>query len=246
MTLPGFWDWYAAIGYDALLALAPYAALQADVVDTAACQAGERVLVAGCGTGNFEHGALAHTPELSIEAVDFAPSMLARARRKNAANAAVCYHQADLCATLPFAPASFDVAVMCNVLYALPDPDAALREIARVVKPGGRFVLCDRPPHSHFGPVARAHCVALAARPPLRRLGGWLRTAAVLPALGGVMLANVRIQQRHRDGAYHFFAEDEIRGRLTAAGFAVEHCRPAYADQCWLLLARRTDEEVTA
>lgn len=244
MTMPGFWDWYAAIGYDALLALAPYADLQAAVVDAADCRAGERVLVAGCGTGNFEHGALARTPELTIEAVDFAPSMLARARRKN--GDAVSYRQADLCATLPFDAATFDLAVMCNVLYALPDPRAALTEIARVVQPGGRFLLCDRPPHSHFGPVARAHVAALRARPPLPRLAGWLRTAALLPALGGVMLANMRIQQRQREGAYTFFAEDDIRALLDTLGFAVARCELAYAGQCWLLLARRVNREVTA
>jgi ubiquinone/menaquinone biosynthesis C-methylase UbiE len=241
MSLSSFWNWYASIGYDALLALAPYVVLQDAVVDAAACRADERVLVAGCGTGNFEAFALRREPNLAIAALDFSPAMLARARRKCRQYPRVTHQQADLCQRLPFPDASFDVAVMCNVLYALPDQPAALAEVARVLKPGGRFVLCDRPPHSDFGPVARAHVTALRALALAPRVRAWLRTAAVLPTLGGIALANAQIQRRQREGAYRFYAEDAITALLAGYGLQVASLRPVYAEQCWLLCACKAE-----
>ena len=42
-----------------------------------------------------------------------------------------------------------DAAVMILVLHHAPDPAAVLRDAARVLKPRGRFVLCDMLPHEH-------------------------------------------------------------------------------------------------
>lgn len=49
--------------------------------------------------------------------------------------------QADLAAPLPLADSSIDVVFSHDVLELLPDPDTLLREVHRVLRPGGRFVL---------------------------------------------------------------------------------------------------------
>ena len=49
--------------------------------------------------------------------------------------------------TLPIADGELDAAVMILVLHHVPDPAEVLREAARTLKPGGRFVLCDMLPH---------------------------------------------------------------------------------------------------
>jgi SAM-dependent methyltransferase len=63
--------------------------------------------------------------------------MVRRARRRHPA---VELHLASA-ERLPIARASVDRAVSLNSLYFWPDPDAALAELARVVRPGGRLVL---------------------------------------------------------------------------------------------------------
>ncbi|GAA0597474.1 class I SAM-dependent methyltransferase [Actinomadura livida] len=64
-------------------------------------------------------------------AADLSRTMLRRARRKT--NTLL---QADIYA-LPFAPSTFDACVTYNGLHCLTDPAAALRELTRVLRPGG-------------------------------------------------------------------------------------------------------------
>ena len=98
-------------------------------------------LDAGCGTGflSFELAARGHR----VTGVDFAPAMLAEARRKAAERtAAVHFEEADV-EHLPFPGASFDLAISRHVLWTLPRPEAAIDEWIRVLRPGGRLVVID-------------------------------------------------------------------------------------------------------
>src|SRR6516165_11406527 len=98
-------------------------------------------LDAGCGTGflSFELAARGHR----VTGVDFAPAMLAEARRKAAERTvAVRFEEADA-EHLPFPPGSFDLAISRHVLWTLPHPDAAVDEWIRVLRPGGRLVVID-------------------------------------------------------------------------------------------------------
>ena len=95
----------------------------------------------GCGTGflSFELAARGHR----VTGVDFAPAMLAEARRKAAERApAVRFEEADA-EQLPFPPYSFDLAISRHLLWTLPHPEAAIDEWIRVLRPGGRLVVVD-------------------------------------------------------------------------------------------------------
>lgn len=219
--------------------LIPYEELQRAVVEAAVLSPGERLLVAGCGTGNLEWLAMQLVPDLRIDAVDFSTAMLYRARDKCAAMPEVRHYQADLCAELPLPYAAIDAAVMCNVLYTLPDQTAALREIKRVLRPGGRLVLCDRQPWSTMRPIMRAHFGALRELRAAARWERLLETLAALPWLALVAAANLKIARRHKDGAYRYLSEEEAKALLTSVGFEIEETRPVYAEQCWLLRAIR-------
>ena len=98
-------------------------------------------LDAGCGTGflTFELVARGHR----VIGVDFAPAMIAQARRKAAERGvSVRFEEADA-EQLPFAPASFDLVMSRHLLWTLPHPEAAIDEWIRVLRPGGRLVVVD-------------------------------------------------------------------------------------------------------
>jgi ubiquinone/menaquinone biosynthesis C-methylase UbiE len=98
-------------------------------------------LDAGCGTGflSFELAARGHR----LTGVDFAPAMVAEARRKAAVRGVpIRFEEADA-EQLPFASASFDLAVSRHLLWTLPHPEAAIDEWIRVLRPGGRLVVVD-------------------------------------------------------------------------------------------------------
>lgn len=96
-----------------------------------------RALEIGCGNGlNF-----GHYPEAVSEVVAIEPEPYLRAKAaENAARARVTIDlRAGEAAPLPFPDASFDAAVVSLVLCTVPDPAEALRELHRVVRPGGEL-----------------------------------------------------------------------------------------------------------
>jgi ubiquinone/menaquinone biosynthesis C-methylase UbiE len=95
----------------------------------------------GCGTGflSFELAARAHR----VTGVDFAPAMIAEARRKAAARAATIRFEEGDAEQLRFASASFDLVISRHVLWTLAHPEAAIGEWIRVLGPGGRLVIVD-------------------------------------------------------------------------------------------------------
>ena len=101
-------------------------------------QAYGRVVEIGAGTGlNFPHYPPAVT---KVEATEPDRHMLKRAR-KTAATAPVPVQVQDAVAeALPFPDGSFDAAVATLVLCSVRDPDMALHEIRRVLRPGGRLL----------------------------------------------------------------------------------------------------------
>ena len=98
----------------------------------------------GCGTGETS-AAFAPFVARTI-AVDRSGEMLHSARRRLRDMPNVDVRRGELEA-LPIADGELDAAVMILVLHHVPDPAAVLREAARTLEPGGRFVLCDMLPH---------------------------------------------------------------------------------------------------
>lgn len=101
--------------------------------------AGKAVLEVGCGAGDF-----AFALELQgglVTALDFSATAIEVARRKASERGSqVVFQQADAC-SLPFPDEGFDVVFSCECLEHLPDPAGAVREMARVLKPGGALIL---------------------------------------------------------------------------------------------------------
>ncbi len=89
----------------------------------------------GCGNGSFTESLVLRQRPLSVVGVDPAPAQLEFARQR-AGTAGGRFLQGDAQA-LPLPDASVDAAVMALVLFFLPDPPQGIRELVRVVRPGG-------------------------------------------------------------------------------------------------------------
>ena len=153
---------------------------------------GLRLLDVGCGTGH--HLANWRARGFAVAGVDGSAEMLARARELNPAAE---IHQADV-ESLPFATGSFDVVISLEVLRYLPNSAPCIREIARVLKPGGM-------------------CLVTAA--PLWNLNGyWLiNRLASLVSLGDL----TRLKQ-------FFTTSGRLHREFAAAGFDVPKIHGVY------------------
>jgi ubiquinone/menaquinone biosynthesis C-methylase UbiE len=145
------------------------------LLEVLAPASGERLLEVGPGTGYYT---LTVAPELggegTLDIFDLQQEMLDHTTRA-AAEAGIANikpTQGDA-RSLPYADASFDGAYLTTVLGEIPDQDAALRELARVLRPGGRLVVGELFGDPHF--VRGSRLRERAERAGLRfehRLGG--------------------------------------------------------------------------
>jgi ubiquinone/menaquinone biosynthesis C-methylase UbiE len=116
--------------------------VRAAALDALAPQPGQRLLDAGCGAGEVarELGKLVG-PDGSVTALDSSADNLAVARERHDGGP-VWYVRGDI-AALDFADGEFDGVRAERVLQHLDDPDRAIRELARVTRPGGRVCVID-------------------------------------------------------------------------------------------------------
>ena len=141
-------------------------------------------LMVAAGTGNdFKF----FPPGQHIVAIDISPKMLERAAQKAAAYPGTLELRVmDVC-ELPFAEASFDTVVTVCTFCSVPRPVAGLRELYRVLKPGGQLLMFEHV-RSKIGPFG----IFLDLMTPLsRRLGPDLNRDTV----GNVQKASFRLRR---------------------------------------------------
>jgi SAM-dependent methyltransferase len=126
---------------------------------------GERLLEIGPGTGHHAlPTARALAPSGRLDVLDLQPEMLRdlerRAARERVENVVASGGDAE---RLPYPDASFDGAYLVTVLGEIPHPDTALRELARVVKRGGRVVVGELFLDPDYVPPSRMRALAAGA-----------------------------------------------------------------------------------
>lgn len=176
-------------------------------VRDAGVRPGDTVIDVACGTGDLTQ-AFARSAAARVIGLDFTPEMLERARRKRARLAPaharkIEYLEGDAQA-LPFDDASADVVSIAFGLRNVADPARAVREFARVLRPGGRLV------------VLEFDCPRLA---PVRWFNAWYG--------GWLMPRTATFISGDRTGAYRylprsvgaFMTSRELCAVLAASGF---------------------------
>lgn len=180
---------------------------------------GETVLDLGSGAGFDAFQAAREVGETGrVIGVDMTPEMLDRARRNaDAVGATNTEFRPGLIEALPVDDASVDVVISNCVINLVPDKAAVYREVARVLRPGGRIVVSDivldapLPPLVADSVAALTGCVAGAA---LRK--------DYLEMVSAAGLVDVEVL---KDGGFGELVEDlvpaELRQQAEAAGIDV-------------------------
>jgi SAM-dependent methyltransferase len=113
------------------------------VRDALAAKSGERILDVGCGPGFYLAELLDEVgPDGSAVGVDASAPMLAVAAERCKGFDNVAFHEANA-TSLPVADGEFDAALSVQVMEYVAEIDAALAEIHRALRPGGRVVIWD-------------------------------------------------------------------------------------------------------
>jgi len=169
----------------------------------AAVAGARRVLDAGCGGGRLTISLALAGAE--VTGIDTSGQRLEQARRRaDAAGAELTLLEGDFNAKLPFADASFDAVTSRLALMAADDPVATLRELQRVLEPGGRLVTvlwaspAENPwfsvPREAIGAVLGEERASFARA--FGRLGDPDEAAAVHRAAGLVDVEAIRLHER--------------------------------------------------
>jgi demethylmenaquinone methyltransferase / 2-methoxy-6-polyprenyl-1,4-benzoquinol methylase len=167
---------------------------------TTGLKPGGSALDIACGSGKLT-AVLARIagPGARVVGLDFSPQMLEIARRQHPG---IEFLEGEAL-SLPFDAATFDASTNAFGLRNLADPIRGLREMLRVLKPGGRPVVLEfvRPPENLVGTAYRLY----------------LRT--LLPAIGGALSGQPAAYRYLSDTVDAYRTPDELRAMAAAAGW---------------------------
>jgi demethylmenaquinone methyltransferase/2-methoxy-6-polyprenyl-1,4-benzoquinol methylase len=163
-----------------------------------------------CGTGDLAL-ALAHAGKARVIGADFAHPMLVRAKEKAAAQtlpagqsavSPMPFFEADAL-RLPFASASFDLVTTAFGFRNLANYEAGLREIQRVLKPGGTIAILEftEPPDGLWGDFYRWYF------------------CNVLPKIGGLISGQQSAYTYLPKSVARFFRPSELAALLSTVGY---------------------------
>ena len=138
------WQFLGSVpeNYERYLVPSIFAPRAEELVEVAGVRPGQRVLDIACGTGVVARTAARRLGSGSnVTGLDLSAPMLAVARSAAAADGATIEWREGSALQLPFADQAFDVAFCQQGLQFFPDRPAAMREMYRVLAPGGKLVL---------------------------------------------------------------------------------------------------------
>jgi len=175
------------------------------VFDLVGLVRGKHVLDIGTGDGTYAIEAAARGG--TVTAIDVEPELLEAARRRAAARGVELILRQGRAEALPFESGAFDVVIAVTVLCFLRDGDGAVREMSRVLAPGGRLIIGELARYSVWAAERRVR--GWLGAPTWRRARFWSRAALVrLVRREGLRVDQVR-------GSV-FFAPSSLAARIVA------------------------------
>lgn len=192
--------------FNALSSFGIYRSWLARTARATACTRDDRVLDVAGGTGDVTFELCRRCPPASVELTDFTPEMLEVAEERIEGGAArgvpVDLREVDA-HVLPYDDGSFTVVTCAYGLRNFSERTRAMREAARVLAPGGRYVVLE------FGTPPNALW---------RALYGWYLTH-MIPFIGGLLCGDRSGFEYLRDSIKGFPVQDVIARELREAGF---------------------------
>jgi len=221
-----FWANYFKI-YDVLNLLIPYQELLETICDALEIKPGEKILEAGCGTGNLalkikERG-------VKVIGLDNCKEALDIYRKKDPEAKLVL---ADLRETLPFPDNYFDKIVSNNTLYIIPKEKQlnTVKELYRILKPGGSTVIVNPKKGAKILPIYFLHIKKSYEKIGARKT--FNNSMNLLPQTFKIIYFNFLIKKKVENGVYNFLTPLEQKELLQKAGFLkILESKFVYANQ---------------
>lgn len=166
---------------------------------------GGRILDAATGTGDMALRIAASTPDsVAIVGMDFCQEMveIARAKTEKSKYQERIALTVAPCEVIPFRDCSFDSVTIAFGIRNLDNRNAGLKEMARVLKPGGKIVI-------------------LEFSAPGNRLLGWIYSCyfrRILPFIGGIV-SNFGAYKYLPESVYEFPPREEFKNFISSSGF---------------------------
>lgn len=164
----------------------------------------QRVLDVATGTGDLAIEIASQRPKTQVVGADFVEKMMRLAQIKTSEKGLLerIHYVAGDATKLPFADDEFDSATIAFGLRNIPDRLAAIREIARVVKPSGKMIVLE---------------MTFPANLKLRSFFTWYLNK-MIPLLGGVISGNPRAYRYLPDSIQDFLSPAELSELFEQAG----------------------------
>ena len=191
----------------------PYQRFQRECIDKLQFEDNDSVLCVGVGTGNEVLSILERNRDVEISGLDTSPKALRRAYRKTARHGkGIAIFQMDA-HTLEFADEAFDKVLCVHVMGFLEDDAKATKEIARVLKSGGQFVITY--PAGAGGLELVREILRSAWRDLMSKRVGNAAKQCLATIVGGIAYAPAASWIKPRQG---FYSQETLEGMLDASG----------------------------
>lgn len=186
----------------------------------------------GGGTGNYTEIAARLCPGSEIRLMEPDAGMVARAKSKLSAHRNVSY--ATLALEDITTPAPADLVICIHALYTMPAPEQRLRDLRKLLRPGGWLYLVDL---GRDMDVADWRSYLFSS---LKRELGLIGALRVLWQGREIAKQNKSIFKAQKDGSYWTHSDAEIASAVSAAGFEIVRQETVYRGYSDLLVCRAT------